>query len=402
MLKTIPFLLLIIGSLTFFPINAQNGELLDWAESGKVENENYYSEMPFRYINGYIFIDIIQNEKKYNFLFDTGAEATVIDNKILNEFVFETFSESKVGGPLIETQDVKKIILSKIKLGDLDFAEIGAIGIDLKFGKEKFCDDLHGILGSNLMKKSKWQIDYENQMIRISDDISKFELGTPKYILETKLGSKGFGSETVDITINGTKMPFSIDTGNGRNKIVAHPKYYKKVIRKSDAIEFGFPKSDKNFYLIPDNLTIGGIEFSDQLVSLEHEVGNSQLLGNKFFENFLMTIDWENHQLYLAPQGEIKKDDLFGFPIMFKANYKSNEIAIATGEKKFLQLNDIGKGSVLSKVGGIDVLNLSDEDFCNFWDTQWTEMMQKDTLNITFTNEGIDKEIILTKKNLNS
>ena len=113
MLKTIPFLLLIIGSLTFFPINAQNGELLDWAESGKVENENYYSEIPFRYINGYIFIDIIQNEKKYNFLFDTGAEATVIDNKILNEFVFETFSESKVGGPLIETQDVKKIILSK-------------------------------------------------------------------------------------------------------------------------------------------------------------------------------------------------------------------------------------------------------------------------------------------------
>ena len=80
---------------------------------------------------------------------------------------------------------------------------------------------------------------------KISDDISKFELGTPKYILETKLGSKGFGSETVDITINGTTMPFKIDTGNGKNKIVANPKYYKKVIRKSDAVEFGFPKSAK-------------------------------------------------------------------------------------------------------------------------------------------------------------
>tara|TARA_B100000378_G_scaffold225912_1_gene189841 strand:- start:7549 stop:7815 length:267 start_codon:yes stop_codon:yes gene_type:complete len=61
MLKTTKFLFLIVLSLTFLPINAQHKELLDWAESGKVENENYYSEMPFRYINGYIFIDIIQN-----------------------------------------------------------------------------------------------------------------------------------------------------------------------------------------------------------------------------------------------------------------------------------------------------------------------------------------------------
>tara|TARA_B100000378_G_scaffold225912_1_gene189835 strand:- start:491 stop:1573 length:1083 start_codon:yes stop_codon:yes gene_type:complete len=342
------------------------------------------------------------NGKKFNFLFDTGAEATVIDNEILNEFVFESFSESKVGGPLIETQEVKKIILSKIKLGDLDFTEIGAIGIDLKFGKEKFCEDLHGILGSNLMKKSKWQIDYENQVIKISDALSKFQLGTSKFIFETKITSKGFGSETIDVTINGNTMPFNIDTGNGRNKMVANPKYYKKVIRKSNAVEFGFPKSHKNFYLIPDNLIIGGVEFSDQLVSLENEVGNSQLLGNKFFENFLMTIDWENHQLYLAPQGEIKKDDLLGFPLMFKPNYKSNEIAIVTGEKKFLKANNIGKGSVLSKVGGIDVLNLSDEDFCKFWDTQWAEMMQKNTLNITITNEGVEKEITLIKRDLNS
>ena len=402
MFKTTRLILLFIITLSNLPINAQNDELIEWAESGNIENENYYSEIPFRYTNGYILIDIFHNGKKYNFLFDTGAEATVIDQKILNEFAFESFSESKVGGPLIETQDVKKIILSKIKLGDLDFTEIGALGIDLKFGKVMFCDELHGIIGSNLMKKSKWQIDYENQLIKISDDLHNFQLGTPKYILETKLSSKGFGSETVDITINGTTMPFKIDTGNGKNKIVANPKYYKKVIRKSDAVEFGFPKSDKDHYLIPDDLIIGGVEFSEQLVSLEHKVGNSQLLGNKFFENFLMTIDWENHQLYLAPHGEINRDDLIGFPLMFKLNYKSNEITIATGEKKFLKGNNIGKGSVLSKVEGIDVLNLSDEDFCIFLDTQWREMMQRNALNITITNEGIDKEIILTKRDFRS
>ncbi len=30
--------------------------------------------------------------------------------------------------------------------------------------------------------------------------------------------------------------------------MVAKPKYYKKVIKKSDAVEFGFPKSPERYY----------------------------------------------------------------------------------------------------------------------------------------------------------
>lgn len=387
-------------TISIFQGNAQDKFLKEWTEKGFVESENYYSELPFQYIDGYIFIDIVQNGKKYNFLFDTGAETTVIDNSILNQFSFEQFSETNIKGPIIRDQDVKTIILSNIHLAGIMFSEIGAVSIDMEFSKEKYCEDLHGIIGNNLMKKSKWQIDYKKQIIKFSNDLSKFQLDNPKYVLETKLPSKGFGTETVDIKINGETIPFGFDTGNGARKIVANPSKFKKLIKKSKSAEYGFPKSDRDYQVIPEKLFIGGIEFSNQMVTFENKAGKSKLLGNKFYENFLVTIDWENHLLYLDPQGEIKQDEFYGFPLEFRANYKTNEIEIYTGIREFLKKNKIEKGSIIAKVNGVDILNLSDKDFCEFWELSWNKIKTEKTINLTILKDGKEKEIVVSKNKL--
>jgi predicted aspartyl protease len=396
MFKKTLFTLLLSVTLSTFQSNAQNSDK-EWSELGKVENTTYYSEIPFRYIDGYIFIDIIQNGSKYNFLFDTGSEGTLVDKSIVNEFDYRPYSETKLSGPVVNDQEIKTIVLSKIQLSDIVFSDIGAIAIDLDFAKEKFCDKLHGIIGSNLMKKSNWQIDYKNQLIKLSDNISEFHLGDPEYVIETKLPSKGFGTETIDITINGITMPFDFDTGNGSSKIVANPKTYKKLIKKSNAVEYGFSKSDKDFYLIPEKLLIGGVEFSNQLVSLENRVGNLRLLGNRFYENFLVTVDWENHQLYLDSYGEIDNDDLFEFPLKFTANYNSNKVVVASGLSEFLKANKLKEGSVVSKVNGVEISNLSDKEFCEFWNSHWKDLMREEYIEITILKNGKQQEIVLKK-----
>ncbi|MDT0651839.1 aspartyl protease family protein [Autumnicola edwardsiae] len=247
MTKKLILAIITITIVSILSVNAQNDNLKDWVEGGKVENKSYYTEIPFQYIDGYIFIEITQNEKKYNFLFDTGAEATIIDKSIINEFSFKRLSQVTVGGPIIDTEDLQKLVISKINIAEITYNNIGAVSTNLAFSKTKFCDKLHGIIGSNLIKKSKWQLDYDNEIIKISNDLKSFNIGTPKFVLNTKLPARGFGTETIDITINKTTLPFNIDTGNGRRKFVANPKYFKKVIRKSDADEYGFPKSDKDF-----------------------------------------------------------------------------------------------------------------------------------------------------------
>lgn len=400
MFKKSLFTLLITITISIFQSNAQNQNLLEWTKLGKVEKENYYTEIPFQYIDGYIFIDIIQNEKTYSFLFDSGAEATVLDKSILEEFEYRAFSDSNISGPVVKNQNVETVVLSEIYLSDILFSEIGAIAIDMDFAKEKFCKKLHGIIGSNLMKKSKWQIDYKNQLIKVSDDISEFHLKDTEYVIKTKVTSKGFGTETIDITIDGMTMPFDFDTGNGSAKIVANPKSYKKVIKKGNVVEFGFPKSDKNYYLITEKMLIGGVEFSNQLVSLENEVGNHRLLGNRFFENFLVTVDWESNQIYLEPYGEISNDELFEFPLKFTANYNSNKIVITSGLSDFLKGNKIKKGSIVSKINGMEIFNFSDKEFCEFWDSQWKEIMQENSVEITVLKDGKEQKIVLNKEYL--
>jgi hypothetical protein len=53
--------------LSFCKLNAQNKNEIEWANKGSVTQNNYITEIPFNYIDGYIFIDIIQNNKTYNF-----------------------------------------------------------------------------------------------------------------------------------------------------------------------------------------------------------------------------------------------------------------------------------------------------------------------------------------------
>lgn len=390
--------------ITLFSINsyAQNDKLLQWANQGTVKNEDYNSEIPFRYVNGYIFIDIIQNDKKYNFLFDSGAEATLIDKSIINEFEFEPFSTSNISGPLIKNGDVKTITLSAISISDIEFNDIGAVAFDLQVFKSKFCEKLDGVIGSTLLKKTKWQIDYKNKVIRLSNDISNLISEKPKYTLTTNIPEKGWGTETIELNIDGYTSQFNFDTGNGRSKIVSQPNKIKDFTtnNNSSIIEYGFKKSATDYKFIAQSVTIGDIKLDNQIISLENEVGNLQLLGNRFFENFIVTIDWEKHQVFLEPVKEILSDKLFSFELDFKANFESNKIEIATGLKSFTKEHKIEEGAILLKVNETDVSNFSHQELCDFWNSEWPKITDAEKLNIVISQKGKSKEIVLTKKKL--
>ncbi|MBQ4915472.1 aspartyl protease family protein [Maribacter sp. MMG018] len=395
-------ILLILMALFSINADAQNDKLMEWANQGTVKNEDYNSEIPFRYVNGYIFIDIVQNDKKYNFLFDSGAEATLIDKSIVNEFEFEPFSTTDISGPLITNENVNTITLLEIKVSDVEFINIGAVAFDLQIFKSKFCDKLDGVVGSTLLKKAKWQIDYENKVIRLSNDITQLITEKPEYTLTTNLSEKGWGTETVELTVDGYASQFDFDTGNGRSKIVSQPNKIKNFTsdNKGSIIEYGLKKTAKDYKFIAKSITLGDIKLNNQIIALESEVGNYQLLGNRFFENYIVTIDWENHQVFLEPVKEILPDELFGFELDFKANYENNKIEVATGLKKFTKQNKIERGAILLKVNEIDVSNFSHQELCDFWNMEWKQITDTEKLNIVISQKGKTDELILTKKKL--
>lgn len=402
MTKLKAYTLIIFLSVFNIYTNAQANKMLDWATKGTVTNKNYNSEIPFRYVDGYIFVAINQNNKTYNFLFDTGAEAVVIDQAIINEFKFTPFSTSTISGPVITNASVNTIILSSFSVSNVEFKNIGAVAIDFGFAKKKFCEKVDGIIGSTLLKKAKWQIDYEKKVIRLSDNISNLIAKKPAYKLNTILPAKGWGTESIELNINGYTSKFNFDTGNGRSKIVAHPRNLKSFTKNNigTILEYGFRKSALDYKFNAESLTIGNLKLNNQTISLQNEVGNDQLLGNRFFQNFVVTIDWDKHTVYLNSTKEIISDNLYNFELDFKPNFESNKIEIATGLKMFTKKHKIRKEATLLNIEGIDVSNFTKQDLCNFWSAEWPKLTAAKELNIVILEKGKSKELILTKNKL--
>ena len=273
--------------LTLINCLAQNGKQI--SKKGNVKQKDYLVEIPFNYINKHIFIEVIISDKKYNFLFDTGYELTTIDPKISNEINYKLIKEIDLSGSSIANQKANLIELPNISISNLNFEETYGMVQDLSYMKEnKEKSTINGVIGNNLMRKSKWQIDYVKRVIRISNKTEKFKgLQNAKKI---ELNNKDWGLGYVDIELNDQKHKFIFDLGSS-GEFTANLSFVKFLKEKDTIIQ-----EDRQNFLV-GKIKIGEIELIDKSITLEKHV--SSLLGNAFFENYLLTIDWEKNILFL-------------------------------------------------------------------------------------------------------
>jgi len=394
--------ILIISILSFYQLSSQNDDLTVWAKNGSLSKKKFVTEIPFRYVDGSIFVDIKQNDKVYNFLFDTGADMTVIDKSVINDFKYKRYGTTKVSGPLIKSQVTEIIVLDSLKISDINFLNTGVATFDLEFAKKKYCEKVHGILGTTLLKKAVWQIDYENQKIKITDNLSKLDISKSEKV-KLKLQKKGWGSESLEIDLDGKVYDFQLDTGFSNGKLVSFPFYYSELIKNktSKIANYGFSKKDFDYDIIIKNVSLGNINLENQTLWLRKDVGaNYKYLGNGFLENYLITIDWNNHTLYLENKTKITDDLLTGFELNFKPNYETNKIEVKNGLKAFCKKNKIKRGAYLVKVNDKNILDLSNDELCEFWNIHWTNIIKKEKIDIVLNQNGKNKEYTLIRKQL--
>ena len=258
------------------------------SKKGYVKQKEYFVEIPFNYANKHIYIEVIISGKKYNFVFDTGYEVTTIDSNIAKEIQYEIIKEVSLSGSSFADQKVTLVELPNIAIASLDFEETYGLLQDLSFTKKPATQKIDGIIGNNLMRKSKWQIDYVQKVIRISSKIENFKsLPTAKKI---ELNNKDWGLGYVDIELNNQKHQFLFDLGSNGEFTANHS--FVKFIKEKDTLL----QQEKQSFPV-GKIKIGEIELNDKSITLEKRAGS--LLGNAFFENYLLTIDWDKNILYL-------------------------------------------------------------------------------------------------------
>lgn len=297
--KTIPiFLILIFTSITVF------------SQSKPI------SIIPFTLEKNSIYLYCKVNDvDSLKFLFDTGADGSVINESVKNKVNLKIDGESlnigSNGSNIVELSSS-----NTVTIGDLIQNNVSLTIIP--FGTTAF----DGIIGTDLMKNYVIEIDYEKKELRFfspktyNNDLSlykKSKLYFPSNYLSIKSS----------ITVNGKKFKgyFGLDTGADDVLTLASPFSQKyKLLEKTTTIGASISQgSDGSTYEAP-LVIIPEIRFSDYrfyrvFTSLPNssEGGNATkdkagFYGNLFLKRFDIVLDIPNKFIYFKPNNNLYTD----------------------------------------------------------------------------------------------
>lgn len=373
---------------------------------GNVESKNYYEEIPFTYYNGEIIIEVEISSVKYHFVFDTGADLTQIDDDLRNQIEHKS---NKVSNTITDANNTKQkseyIAIENIKIGTINFSNTGAFVSDLSHFDEMFgCLEFDGIIGSNLMRKSNWQIDYDQKVLRFTDEISK--LSTNEVVFAFKTHSGKYGPPKINLEINGQKEKFTFDTGYS-GSITSNLSFFKLLNSNEKLATTSYNYSNFSAYgktIVKANsayipkVQIDDLKLHNKLINFKEN--GSNLIGNAFFQNYLVTLDWKNERVYLAPRHEMEDEVLKSFEVLFAPDYTDNSIRINSTWDDHQLKEKIEIGSKISTINSINVSNFNKQELCEYWNTEKKTIFNNDTIEIEVIQNGRAEKIVLTKKQL--
>lgn len=362
MRKYIFIQLLLIG----FSLNAQN------INNGEIEQKNYFEKIPYVSVADMIIIQININGKDYNFQLDTGAPFA-ISERVLKEFNFPIIDAVRVTDSNGKTENIHRTIVPKLNLGNISFRNVEGI----VFNENNFmfeCLDVDGIIGSNMLRKSVLQFDFQNKTIYITDDIKNLNLQNSTFgeLILDEFQSSPLINILLEDEVNSIKTQMMIDSGfNGfldfpTNYYEETPKefnVFNEISKQNGAHSLGFWGIQDKTLMVLVNVPMFNINnfiFKDVVFT----TGNSTkpLLGNQLFTYGKTTLDYNKKRFYFEPYENIKTYELSQKPFPFGISFLDDKFIVDLIWDKSLE-SQINIGDEILSYNGIDFTNLS---FCDF------------------------------------
>lgn len=236
-------------------------------------------------------------DRKYDFLFDTGAESTFLNDDIPTP-------EKEKGFATINNIRGKNFIVKRVAV---DTLLIGSVAFYNLAGYIKGpLNGMDGILGSNIIQQCAWKFDFASRQVYVAKDGRAFDTrghGIPLKIRGNKTYVHG--------KVNDVAIEFLLDFGfdgfahignqhidSARLNTISTDAWYGQSVQTSfdsaQAIHL-----DTSFYSIGD-LTIGNQSLENELIA-SYYFQKTSLLGMDFFSRFnYVVLDYPNKMLYLG------------------------------------------------------------------------------------------------------
>jgi len=364
---------------------------------------DFSTTIPFEMRDGIIVVQVEIRGQLYDFMVDSGG-LNLVSKKVAQELGLKkefsrTFDGSQNGKTTIDFTT-----LENIAIGGIDFQETNIGIMDFEPINTTGCYNFQGMIGPPLMQNAIWEIDYQQQEIKIASDEATFD--TPSNAERITFWVNDLLQPKMNIEVGGKLETFKIDLGNSGgfkikkdriDNLAATYEINKEINgygRHSRAIN-GYGDAITTNFAQVTQLKIGDINLTDEIVVFK-TVG-SPTIGNQFFENYRVRLNWQEEEMILMPNDYIEKTRLnnFGIQPIFKDGQPSIGFTYANSSAANLGL-DID--DVIIAVNGNSIQNTSKENWCEV--SNLINNTTASTLSITINRSGQQMDFTLQRMEL--
>ncbi len=366
-------------------------EVLNWINTVKADNHDFYYEIPFEYRNDEIVIKVVIGNQVYDYIFDTRGY-----NDITNEI------QLKNSFPVLTTQAVGssnklKVMVNLVKV---DTLKIGP-PLQMNFNNSPTikCTIDGALIGASLIKNHVWQVDFYNKKIIVTDRLDRLPNIDSSVKVPVTFNARMM--PYISVVVNNTPEKLMFDLGSSSFLILTEKEskihFNKNPIIKINggSIEGGNGIVRQNMKIIKaDSVEINSVKIKRKPI-LVIPTASESLIGNPIIQNFIVTLNFKNSELYLKPviQSPVEEGWVtFGLGLAFH-NDTVKVTSIYEGlaaDKAGLLIND--------EIIAIDGQEAKYTDECAANKTLSTLLKTKTRLTLTILRDGNKKNIELTRE----
>jgi predicted aspartyl protease len=356
--------------------------LISCAISVQASAQNAVVEkIPFMVNNDHIIIKIrLDDSEPLNFIFDTGAGATLISKTTADSLQFVSGSKRKNVGVSGE----HKVMLIKgisIGIGESQIMEnANLLSTQTYFEELDNGEQVHGVIGYDLLSKYVVEIDNNQQQLVLSKT-SDYKYQGDGYELPIYIVQNLPIINAIVSTYNGTEFEgqFMVDTGARSDIIINSPTVFKYDLAENvgkhytiranigtstrrTKMRYGrlasFRFADQTFEDVPvalssDNKGVLSMDFIDGII------------GNKLLKRFNMVLDYSRERIYLEPGEAIDQEysiNLTGFNLSFQ---DGNPVIKNMVDRSPADKAGLRNGDQIISINSVLVENMSSEEIRN-------------------------------------
>ncbi len=277
-------------------------------------------EIPFTFYRDSIVVEAKVNGRgPFSMILDTGVNPSVIDRSTAQEIGLRVSAQGEQGSGTGKEGNLSyETSLPLVELGGLKAEKVEALATDLSKMSAAFGKPLQGVLGYSLLKDRVVQFDYPKRVVR-------FYRRTPYARAEQSRNDPRnttlpfiFRDDILvkNILVDGEKVIATFDTGSNNTfqltpAAIARVGLEKDVSKAQPTHSAGFNGTAENRTGKVRSITIGGIYLREPAVVFYSKGAGyddaawALRIGNGFFKDFVMTVDYQNQLITLERGGGV-------------------------------------------------------------------------------------------------